>query len=95
MVRKQRHFQHLHYDDTWLATRGIRDDMASQRIYGRSPHLRAFRGTHPAVMRARVAAQNWTFDPPLPSRGTDWLRRGYVYGSWFLQKAGARLAARR
>lgn len=95
MLRKQRNAERLHGDDTWLAQYGLKEDMDPQRIYARSRHLRAFPGTHPAVMRARVAAQNWSFDPPLPHRGTDWLRRGYVYGSWFVQKAWSRVTARR
>lgn len=45
----------------------------ARQIYG----LRPFRGSHPAVMRERVAAQDWEFRPRLDLR--QWNRRDYKF----------------
>lgn len=45
----------------------------ARQIYG----LRRFRGSHPAVMRERVLAQDWTFRPRLDVR--QWNRRDFKF----------------
>jgi hypothetical protein len=45
----------------------------ARQIYG----LRRFRGSHPAVMRERVAAQDWDFRPRLDLR--QWNRRDFKF----------------
>jgi len=47
------------------------DDFRFRQIYG----LRRFGGTHPAVMRTLVEAQDWSFEPRLDPR--DWRARDY------------------
>ncbi len=44
------------------------------RPYSMLGHLRPFTGVHPAVMRRRVAAQDWVFDAQLESQSPKWLR---------------------
>ena len=50
---------------------GAFDNYAYKHGYG----LKAFRGSHPAVMRALVAAQHWTFSPA--ARLGDWTAKDY------------------
>jgi hypothetical protein len=45
----------------------------ARQMYG----LRIFRGSHPAVMRDRVASQDWTFRPRLDLR--QWNKRDYRF----------------
>lgn len=76
MRRKQRNLQSFYGfaprdDDDIFAARG---------------NLRLFRGTHPAVMRARVAAQDWSFDPRLEEQPPEWLRRGMGYARFILDR---------
>lgn len=49
------------------------EQVGARQMYG----LRRFRGSHPTVMRARAAAQYWTFRPRLDLR--QWNRRDYRF----------------
>jgi hypothetical protein len=63
------------------------------RIYGahRLGHLRAFTGSHPAVMRDRIARCTWTFDPRIDEQPPDWLRLARVYLEWSRGDLGERV----
>lgn len=75
MRRKQLHFESLYDQGASLAgtTATARGD-----IYGHRGNLRPFRDTHPAVMKRRIAAQSWSFDPGFEQQAPDWFRRGRV-----------------
>ncbi|MGH7789031.1 MAG: glycosyltransferase [Candidatus Binatia bacterium] len=53
--------------------------------------LQPFRGSHPAVMRNRIAAQTWRFEPRLAPRPIAWLRRQGWYASWAWSRLQERL----
>jgi hypothetical protein len=76
MLEKQKHFHRLYHDDEWI--RAEYANKAPDRMYGDLGHLRVFHGTHPEVMRAAIAAEDWTFDPRLDRQSPEWLRRPYV-----------------
>lgn len=86
MRMKQRHLESLYGEGRSASER---DD-----IYAMRGNLRPFRGTHPAVMRARVAAQDWSFDPRFEEQLPEWLRRGRAYTWWILSEAARRLRRR-
>lgn len=73
---KQKTFNRYWHDDTWMK-QNIGD--SSEYDYSNGGRLEAFHGTHPAVMKRRIASQNWNFsyDPsrvrqPLKERTLDW-----------------------
>jgi glycosyltransferase involved in cell wall biosynthesis len=71
MQGKQRSFNRYWHDDAWIEEHvGEAQEYAYE---GKEP-LRRFEGTHPSVMRRRVAAMNWRFtgDPAaFPLRAKD------------------------
>jgi hypothetical protein len=94
MLRKQRNLERLYYDRPWLDLHGLPEDMDPHLVYADRRHLRVFTGTHPAVMRPRIAAVTLPVlqpDNPWP----EWLRRAWVYGSWVVAWSLARLRVRR
>ncbi|WP_242396008.1 hypothetical protein [Anaeromyxobacter oryzisoli] len=62
MQDKARCFNQLWHDDAWIA-RNVPCTAAFD--YSQIDALRRFEGTHPAVMRPRIAAMNWAFDRDL------------------------------
>jgi len=93
MLRKQRNLERLYHDHAWLAQHGLREDMAPELLYSDRRHLRIFTGTHPAVMRSRIAAV--ALPVPRPEGvWPEWLRRLYVHGSWVAGWALARARRR-
>ncbi len=62
MVAKQRHLERYWRGDDEIGRRFA--DVTAADIYRDVRHLVPFRGSHPAVMAARVAAADWPFDPP-------------------------------
>jgi hypothetical protein len=85
MLAKQKNIQSLYYDDAWLE-REYKDKKPDE-IYNERGHLRFFRGTHPRVMRDRVAQQSWHYDHGIAEQPPDWLRHAYV---WARYKLGRR-----
>ncbi len=61
MGRKHKHMSRWWYGDTM---EDAFDDFRFRQIYG----LRTFDGSHPAVMREMVEAQDWSFEPELDLR---------------------------
>lgn len=94
MLSKQRNLERFYHDESWLAEHGLQEDMDPEQLYAERRHLRVFMGTHPAVMRERVATQNWPSSVPV-RRGPEWLRRAWVYGSWVLSKLLRRMMTAR
>jgi glycosyltransferase involved in cell wall biosynthesis len=71
---KQRNLDRFYHDDAWLAAR--RSEEAKRRaFYADRGHLEPFHGSHPAVMAARVQAQNWRFDDGIPQQAPWCLRQ--------------------
>jgi hypothetical protein len=92
MLQKQRNLERFYHDERWLDEHGIPADLEPIAMYADRRHLRHFTGTHPAVMRALVAAQDWP--SPTPAwLGPEWLRRGWVYTAWVVGRGFERLRA--
>lgn len=62
MVAKQKHLEKYWRDDEQVRRRF--EGVTAAEIYRDVRHLVPFTGTHPAVMRDRVTAAGWPFDPP-------------------------------
>lgn len=71
MYQKNLHFQKLFHADDARAHQAARP---KERIYNDLGHLKRFTGTHPAVMRERIAASRWNFDPKIEEQPPDWVR---------------------
>jgi glycosyltransferase involved in cell wall biosynthesis len=65
MKRKQIALDSVHHDADWVKRR--HPDAASAFDYGDLRALARFRGTHPAVMRERIAAKDW--NAPIEGEG--------------------------
>jgi glycosyltransferase involved in cell wall biosynthesis len=76
MRKKQEHFERLYMDDQALGEKFRKITAAT--IYSDLGHLERFTGTHPAVMRDRVAAATWNFDPGIDRQPPRWLRLALV-----------------
>jgi hypothetical protein len=80
MQEKRVQFNKLWHDDQWVEAHVVGPEAFSYADHIRSLHK--FEGTHPAVMRRRVDAMNWTFsfDPSANSwtfkeRIKSWIKR--------------------
>jgi hypothetical protein len=74
MQGKQGSFNRYWHDDAWVKAHV--PDVEEYGYEGKEP-LRRFEGTHPGVMRRRIAAMNWRFsdDPAaVPLRTKDRLK---------------------
>ena len=69
---KIKNFNRLWHSDTW-----IQRNVAAQFTYSEVDDLLKFTGTAPAVMQARIAAQDWHFDyqPEQYKHGNSWKDR--------------------
>ena len=76
MYRKNLGFQKLYHADDASAEKAARPP---ERIYNDLGHLKRFTGTHPAVMRERIAASQWAFDPRIEQQPPDWLRHIAIF----------------
>jgi len=73
ILAKERNLQRFYHDDEWIAQRHRSDDRL--HVFERHKgHLRSFTGSHPRVMRDRIAARDWSFDPELDRQGPAWMR---------------------
>jgi hypothetical protein len=59
MQAKQENFNKYWHDDAWVAQHVAKAD---EYDYSNIKCLERFSGSHPAVMQARIARMNWTFD---------------------------------
>ena len=59
MQKKQETFNKHWHDDEWMEQNIVK---ASEWDYSNIDALKPFKGTHPAVMRERLAGKNWKFE---------------------------------
>ncbi|MBI4535655.1 MAG: glycosyltransferase family 2 protein [Ignavibacteriae bacterium] len=75
----------MHMKDVSFNTLYHSDDEVQRRIpgvdgtYRDLGNLKRFTGSHPAVMRQRVAASEWTFDPKIGQQPPDWWRHVVIF----------------
>jgi len=74
MVQKQDAFRKLYFSDDKLAGKDLPENM-----YTDLGNLKAFMGTHPAVMKERVAKHNWDFHARLEEQHPDWVRHVLLF----------------
>jgi Glycosyl transferase family 2 len=81
MRRRYQNRQLLAGGEDWNAAAA---DAAESReaVAHRAASLRPFRGSHPAVMRARIAAQTWRSEPRIDPAAIAWLQRRIAYLEW-------------
>lgn len=89
MARKQLNLEGIF--DGPAAIAGSDEREVASGIYATLGHLRAFHGSHPAVMRERIARCAWSFDPRLDEQAPRWLRLARVYLEWSRGDLGARV----
>jgi hypothetical protein len=85
MAAKQRNLDRLYHDDAWLAAQR-REAAKLRAFYDDRGHLAYFRGSHPAVMAAKVAAQDWSFEHGIERQAPAWARWLEVALLWPWQK---------
>jgi glycosyltransferase involved in cell wall biosynthesis len=83
MYAKNVGFHKLYFDDEEVKRR-VR---TVEQTYHDLGNLKRFDGTHPAVMRERIAASQWEFDSRIAEQPPDWSRHVKI----FLQPATKRL----
>ena len=60
-------FHRFWHDDQWIEKRLVK---AEEFDYGDTEELGLFNGTHPAVMKDRIARQNWSYSHDLSRKST-------------------------
>jgi hypothetical protein len=68
MKKKRIAHDSLHHDRAWVEEEHGGGREAEPFDYGSSKHLAVFRGTHPSVMKERIAAKDWDLDEGSPAR---------------------------
>lgn len=86
MLEKQKNLDRMYHDEGWIDDRYAREDAKVREFYRDRGHLKFFTGTHPAVMRERVAAQDWTFEHGIDRQWPDWARHLYVLAGYPVEK---------
>lgn len=84
MERKQRNLDSLYHGAAPAAR--AKSDPKVAAFYADLGHLRAFRGSHPRVMQARVAAQDWRFDDGIARQYPWWMRQLQILFLYPFQK---------
>lgn len=92
MAAKQRNLDSLYHDDAWLRAQAA-EAAKLKAFYDDRGHLKPFLGSHPAVMAAKVAAQDWRFEHGMERQAPDWLRHLDIALLHPLRKRLARRAA--
>ena len=74
-AEKQKNLEQLyHHDDAWIERRYQIRAQDVYELFRRKGSLKYFTGTHPQVMREKVAAQDWAFDPQIEQQWPAWVR---------------------
>ncbi len=94
MLLKQRNLARLFRGDAWRGDQEVPTEADLSAAFGDTRHLRLFHGSHPAVMRDRVALADWPRPVPATAWWPEWARRSYVHGAWLLQRGLAALGRR-
>lgn len=68
MKKKRLAHDSLHHDRAWVEEEHSGGRRDAPFDYGTPKHLAVFEGTHPAVMKERIAAKDWTMDQRSTSR---------------------------
>jgi hypothetical protein len=84
--RKQKSFNRLWHSDAWVEEHVKHVDQFDYSTGGR---LTEFTGTHPAVMKQRVEAQNWEYSYD-PQKVKEPLKERLL--NWYEEKSGHRIA---
>jgi hypothetical protein len=71
MYAKNIGFHRLYYDNDTEVQEIV---PAAEQTYNDLGHLKRFTGTHPAVMKERIAACDWEFDSKIDGQPPDWWR---------------------
>ena len=66
MMKKQIALSSVHHDSGWVKSRYPDEDAAFD--FGSLKTCRRFEGTHPEVMKERIAETNWTVKPGKPNK---------------------------
>ncbi len=75
MLEKQANLDRMYHQEAWVEERHRKAREDARRFYEDRGHLKFFRGSHPAVMNARVGRQDWSFDHRIGAQWPLWLRR--------------------
>ena len=76
MLGKQMNLDRMYHDEAWVRAQHARALRDSRGFYEDRGNLEFFRGSHPAVMNARVLAADWRFDHRI---GRDAGKRPYAF----------------
>lgn len=90
MLEKQANLDRMYHDEAWVESRHQKAREDLRRFYEDRGNLKFFRGSHPAAMNRRVAAQGWSFDHLIALQAPDWLRRLYTLLLYPIAKRWAR-----
>lgn len=74
MISKRTDFEYL-YNKGEQAEKNI----AEFQNYDDLGNLKRFTGTHPAVMKDRISASKWNFDPKIELQKPDWVRKIFIF----------------
>jgi glycosyltransferase involved in cell wall biosynthesis len=93
MQAKQHNLDRLYHNDQSLELRQKQEAAAMAKMkafYADRGYLDYFRGSHPAVMAARVMAQDWAFDDGIATQAPAWLRQLDIALAYPLRKRMAK-----
>ncbi|MGH7442164.1 MAG: glycosyltransferase family 2 protein [bacterium] len=85
MAEKQQNLDRLYHGDAAVAQRAAAAAKTAA-FYADRGHLAWFRGSHPAVMRRAVEAQDWRFDDGIAQQAPWWLRQLDIAFAYPLRK---------
>ena len=74
MSEKRQHVQGFYQGDGAGAAVPAAEQVQVENPYRHLGHLRTFEGSHPALMRGLISAQDWTFEPHIETQPPTWLR---------------------
>lgn len=74
MSEKRQHVQRFYYAEGEETRIPVDERIVPENPYRHLGNLRPFHGTHPALMRPLIDAQDWTFDPHIEDQPPRWLR---------------------
>ena len=78
MLDKQMNLDRMYHDEAWVRAQHAKAMAARERFYEDRGFLEFFKGSHPSVMNAMVAAQDWSFDHQIGRQWPAWMRSLYV-----------------
>jgi hypothetical protein len=79
MLEKQMNLDRMYHDEDWVRQRHAKAMAERERFYQDRGNLKFFKGSHPALMQARVQSQAWSFDHQIGRQWPDWMRHFYAF----------------